>query len=40
MGEHPPSNYLNTLEKPVLILQGEKDFQVSIEKDFNGYKVY
>jgi len=38
MGEHPSSNYLNTLEKPILILQGEKDFQVSIEKDFNGYK--
>ena len=38
MGEHPSIDYLNALDKPVLILQGEKDFQVSIEKDFNGYK--
>lgn len=38
MGEHPSVDYLNGLNKPVLILQGEKDFQVSIEKDFNGYK--
>jgi dienelactone hydrolase len=38
MGEHPSVVYLNGLDKPVFILQGEKDFQVSIEKDFNGYK--
>jgi dipeptidyl aminopeptidase/acylaminoacyl peptidase len=38
MGEHPSVDYLNGLDKPVFILQGEKDFQVSIEKDFNGYK--
>lgn len=38
MGEHPSVDYLNRLDKPVFILQGEKDFQVSIEKDFNGYK--
>ncbi|MCQ6282759.1 S9 family peptidase [Bacillus sp. EB600] len=38
MGEHPSVDYLNGLDKPVFILQGEKDFQISIEKDFNGYK--
>ncbi|MDP4104647.1 MAG: alpha/beta fold hydrolase [Bacillota bacterium] len=38
MGEHPAVDYLNGLNKPIFILQGEKDFQVSIEKDFQGYK--
>jgi len=38
MGEHPPSNYLNVLDKPVFILQGDKDFHISVEKDFEGYK--
>jgi uncharacterized protein len=38
MGEHPSVDYLNGLDKPVLIFQGDKDFQVSVEKDFNGYK--
>ena len=38
MGEHASTNYLKTLKKPVLIMQGEKDFHVSVEKDFNGYK--
>ncbi len=38
MGEHPLTNYLSVLNKPMLILQGEKDFQVSVEKDFNHYK--
>lgn len=38
MGEHPLTNYLSALSKPMLILQGEKDFQVSVEKDFNQYK--
>lgn len=38
MGEHPSTDYLKVLTKPVFILQGEKDFQVSLEKDFNGYK--
>ena len=38
MGEHPSTNYLNALNKPVLILQGDKDFHVSVEKDFDGYK--
>ena len=38
MGEHPSTNYLKALDKPVLILQGDKDFQVSLEKDFDAYK--
>ncbi|WEG14832.1 alpha/beta fold hydrolase [Pullulanibacillus sp. KACC 23026] len=38
MGEHPSTDYLEVLTKPLLILQGEKDFQVSVEKDFNGYR--
>ncbi|MED4205708.1 alpha/beta hydrolase family protein [Neobacillus mesonae] len=38
MGEHPSADYLQELEKPVFILQGEKDFQATIEKDFEGYK--
>ena len=38
MGEHPSIDYLKNLSKPMLIMQGEKDFQVSVEKDFNLYK--
>ncbi|WP_042351442.1 alpha/beta hydrolase family protein [Bacillus massiliigorillae] len=38
MGQHPSIDYLKVLDKPVFILQGDKDFQVSVEKDFNGYK--
>lgn len=38
MGEHPTVNYLNDLDKPVFILQGDKDFHISVEKDFGGYK--
>jgi uncharacterized protein len=38
MNEHPTSGYLSVIKKPVLILQGEKDFQVTVEKDFNLYK--
>ena len=38
MGEHPASMYLENLEKPILVLQGEKDFQATVEKDFEGYK--
>jgi dienelactone hydrolase len=38
MGEHPLISYLGPLNKPMLILQGDKDFHVSIEKDFNQYK--
>jgi dipeptidyl aminopeptidase/acylaminoacyl peptidase len=38
MGEHQTINYLKTLDKPVLILQGDKDFQVTVEKDFDVYR--
>lgn len=38
MSKHPTSGYLSITNKPVLILQGDKDFQVSVEKDFNLYK--
>lgn len=37
MGEHTTSNYLTT-SKPMLIMQGEKDFQTTVEKDFEAYK--
>lgn len=39
MGEHPASQYLHDLHKPILIMQGDKDFHVSVERDFNGYKA-
>lgn len=38
MGEHAAPGYLTACEKPVLILQGEKDFQATAEKDFAAYK--
>ena len=38
MGEHIAGDYLKALQKPVLIMQGEKDFQVSVEKDFKMYQ--
>ena len=38
MGEHAAPDYLNVCEKPILILQGEKDFQATAEKDFSAYK--
>lgn len=38
MGEHRASDYLESLEKPVLIMQGEKDFQATVEKDFQAYQ--
>ena len=38
MGEHRASDYLEDLEKPILILQGEKDFQATAEKDFQAYQ--
>ena len=38
MGEHPASGYLLTTGKPILILQGKKDFQATAEKDFAAYK--
>jgi hypothetical protein len=38
MGEHPATDYLKNINKPMLIMQGDKDVQVSVEKDFNLYK--
>lgn len=38
MGEHASSDYLISSSKPMLFLQGEKDFQATVEKDFNAYK--
>ena len=38
MGEHSAPMYLENLKKPILILQGEKDFQATVEKDFAAYK--
>jgi len=38
MGEHPASDYLRNLEKPILILQGEKDVQVKVDRDFDLYR--
>lgn len=38
MGEHRAADYLKKTEKPVLIMQGSRDLQVDVEKDFCGYK--
>ena len=38
MGEHPPAGYLQKLEKPILIMQGKKDFQVKADVDFALYQ--
>jgi hypothetical protein len=34
LDQHPVADYLTAIKKPVFILQGGKDFQVSQEKDF------
>ena len=38
MGEHPASQYLLANDKPLLILQGEKDFQSTVEDDYKAYQ--
>ena len=38
MGEHAAPKYLIATQKPILIIQGEKDFQATVEKDYNAYK--
>lgn len=38
MGIHPAERYLETITKPVLIMQGGKDFQVKADLDFAGYQ--
>lgn len=39
MGEHRTADYLEKSEKPILIMQGEKDFQATVEKDFRAYQA-
>ena len=39
MGMHPAERYLETITKPVLIMQGGKDFQVKADLDFAGYRA-
>ena len=38
MGENAASKYLAEIQKPILIMQGEKDFQVKADKDFKAYQ--
>ena len=38
MGEHAAPGYLSVCEKPILIMQGEKDFQATAHKDFAAYQ--
>ena len=38
MGEHPAADYLQKLQKPILILQGGKDFQAKADVDFALYR--
>ena len=38
MGEHAAPGYLSVCEKPILIMQGEKDFQATTHKDFAAYQ--
>ena len=38
MGEHAVPKYLAESQKPMLIMQGEKDFQVKADKDFKLYQ--
>ena len=38
MGEPPVEFYLRALTKPILVMQGEADFQVSADTDFRLYK--
>jgi len=37
-GEKPTVNYLQNLTKPIFITQGDADFHVSVDLDFNKYK--
>ena len=39
MGDHAAPEYLTVSQKPMLIMQGAKDFQATVEKDFNEYKI-
>ena len=39
MEAHPARDYLLALTKPIMCLQGAKDFQVSVGRDFVGYQT-
>jgi pimeloyl-ACP methyl ester carboxylesterase len=38
MGEPTVESYLKSTEKPILVMQGERDFQVKADTDFRMYK--
>ena len=38
MGQHPVEDYLSKLTKPVLVMQGGKDFQVKADVDYRLYQ--
>jgi len=38
MGENAAPKYLAATQKPMLIIQGEKDFQVKVDRDFEAYQ--
>ena len=38
MNAFDTKNYLKKISKPMLIMQGEKDFQATVDKDFTSYK--
>jgi len=38
MNQHPIKDYVSRSKKPIFVVQGDKDVQVSIEKDFNRYR--
>jgi len=38
MEAHPSKYYLESLDKPLFVFQGDRDFQVNPNKDFEGYK--
>jgi dienelactone hydrolase len=38
MGENDVPSYLAKMKKPMLVLQGAKDVQVTVERDFDVYK--
>ena len=38
LGDHAAADYLIPLQKPILIMQGEKDFQVKVDQDFAAYQ--
>ena len=38
MGQHPVEDYLSKLMKPVLVMQGGKDFQVKADVDYRLYQ--